>query len=98
MIATPLFTNLSTGWAGVAAAHNAVHRALVAAGGAPRITRAYAALDGELSLFTMQLRPVWTRDRLGPDHLELVAAIERDGPEVLRAHVDEALTALTTGP
>ncbi|UUY04398.1 GntR family transcriptional regulator [Svornostia abyssi] len=87
-----------TGWAGVAAAHNAVHRALVAAGGAPRITRAYAALDGELSLFTMQLRPVWTRDRLGPDHLELVAAIERDGPEVLRAHVDEALTALTTGP
>lgn len=87
-----------TGWADVAAAHNAVHRAIVAAGGAPRIARAYAALDGELALFTMQLRPVWTRDRLGPDHLALVAAIERDGPDVLRAHVDEALAALTPRP
>lgn len=84
-----------TGWADVAAAHNAVHRAIVAAGGAQRITRAYAALDGELALFTMQLRPVWTRDRLGPDHLALVGAIEQDGPDVLRGHIDEALTALT---
>lgn len=84
-----------TGWADVAAAHNAVHSAVVAAGGAPRITRAYAALDGELALFTMQLRPVWTRGRLGPDHLALVAAIEREGPGVLRRHMDEALDALT---
>lgn len=87
-----------TGWADVAAAHNAVHEALVAAGGAPRIARAYAALNGELALFTMQLRPVWTRGRLGPDHLALVADIERDGPAVLRRHMDEALTALTTQP
>lgn len=86
-----------TGWADVAAAHNAVHTALVAASGAPRIMRAYEALDGELALFTMQLRPVWTRDRLGPDHVALVAAIEQDGPDVLRDHIHEALTALTTG-
>ncbi len=86
-----------TGWADVAAAHNAVHGAMVAAAGAPRIARASEALDGELALFTMQLRPVWTRDRLGPDHIALVAAIEQDGPDVLRDHLDEALTALTTG-
>lgn len=82
-------------WADVAQAHNALHQAIVDAAGAPRITRAYAALTAELSLFTMQLKPVWTRERLGPDHLELVRALERDGPEVLRAHMEEALTALT---
>ncbi|MBJ7328438.1 MAG: GntR family transcriptional regulator [Solirubrobacteraceae bacterium] len=82
-------------WARVAEAHNDVHTAIVAAGGAPRIVRAYDALAAELALFTMQLRPVWTRDRLGPDHVALVRAIERDGPDVLRAHVQESLAALT---
>lgn len=86
------------GWADVAAAHNEVHREIVVAGGAPRITRAYDALAGEMALFTMQLRPVWTRDRLGPDHLALVAALEADGPDVLRAHVEESLTALSSTP
>jgi DNA-binding GntR family transcriptional regulator len=85
-------------WADVAAAHNGVHAALVAAADAPRIARAYGALEGELALFVTQLRPAWTRDRLGPDHLELLAALERDGPEVLRAHMQEALTALTGQP
>lgn len=85
-------------WAEVAAAHNALHQALVDAANAPRIARAYAQLTAELSLFTMQLKPVWTRERLGPDHLELVRALERDGPEVLRAHMEEALVALTRTP
>lgn len=85
-------------WADVAAAHNALHQALVDAAGAPRISRAYAALTAELSLFTTQLRPVWTRERLGPDHLRLVAALERDGPDVLREHMAEALMALTPRP
>lgn len=92
-----LAANRRTGWADVSAAHNDVHRAIVAAAEAPRIARAYDALSGELALFTMQLRPVWTRDRLGPDHLALIAALEADGPEVLRGHLDEALVALTSG-
>ncbi len=82
-------------WADVAAAHNAVHAALVDASAAPRIIRAYAALDAELRLFVTQLRPAWTRDRLGPDHLRLLAEIERDGPDVLREHMQEALRALS---
>jgi DNA-binding GntR family transcriptional regulator len=82
-------------WADVAAAHNAVHAELVAAADAPRIARAYAALDAELRLFVTQLRPAWTRDRLGPDHLRLLADIERDGPDVLREHMHEAMLALT---
>jgi DNA-binding GntR family transcriptional regulator len=81
-------------WADVAEAHNDVHRALVHAAGAPRISRAYDALETEMRLFVTQLRPAWTRERLGPDHLQLLAAIEHDGPDVLREHMAEAERAL----
>ena len=83
-----------TSWTELAAAHHRVHEALVDAAGAPRITRAYAALSTELDLFLSQLRPVWTRERLGPDHLALVRDLERDGPDVLREHMAQALRAL----
>lgn len=85
-----------TPWAQLADAHNAVHAAVVAASAAPRIVRAYDALSAELALFTLQLRPVWTRERLGSDHIALVGALEDEGPEVLRAHMHEALIALTS--
>jgi len=81
-------------WKDVAAAHSAVHEALVDASGAPRIVRAYAALSTEIDLFLSQLRPVWTRARLGPDHLALLDDLERDGPDVLREHMAQALRAL----
>jgi DNA-binding GntR family transcriptional regulator len=81
-------------WKDVAAAHHHVHEALVAAARAPRIERAYAALSTEMDLFLSQLRPVWTRARLGPDHLALVRDLERDGPDVLREHMALALRAL----
>jgi DNA-binding GntR family transcriptional regulator len=81
-------------WQEVAAAHHGVHEALVAAAHAPRIARAYAALSTELDLFLSQLRPVWTRERLGPDHLALVRDLEREGPDALREHMAAALRAL----
>ena len=84
-----------TAWADVAEAHNDVHRALVHAAGAPRIARAYDALEAEMRLFVTQLRPAWTRERLGPDHLQLLADIERAGPDVLREHMAEAERALS---
>jgi DNA-binding GntR family transcriptional regulator len=83
-----------TSWNDLSRAHEAVHRGLVAAAGAPRIERAYDALSTELALFLSQLRPVWTRERLGPDHLALVDGLERDGPDVLREHMAAALRAL----
>lgn len=83
-----------TPWKELAAAHHGVHEALVAAAHAPRIERAYAALSTELDLFLSQLRPVWTRRRLGPDHLALVRDLEADGPDVLREHMAQALRAL----
>lgn len=81
-------------WHEVAAAHHRVHEALVVAARAPRIERAYAALSTELDLFLSQLRPVWTRERLGPDHVALVNDLEREGPDALREHMAAALRAL----
>jgi len=83
-----------TQWNALATAHHRVHEALVGAAGASRIERAYAALSTEMDLFLSQLRPVWTRERLGPEHLALVRDIERDGPDVLREHMAQALRAL----
>jgi len=83
-----------TSWNELSRAHEAVHRGLVAAAGAPRIERAYAALSTELALFLSQLRPVWARERLGPDHLALVGDLERDGPDALREHMAAALRVL----
>jgi DNA-binding GntR family transcriptional regulator len=83
-----------TPWSELSRAHQAVHAGLIHAARAPRIERAYGALGAELSLFLSQLRPVWSRDRLGPDHLALVRDLERDGPDVLREHMTQALRAL----
>ena len=87
-----------TSWNELAAGHHRVHEAIVAGAGAPRIARAYAALSTELDLFLSQIRPVWTRERLGPDHLALVADLEREGPDVLREHMAQALQALHANP
>jgi DNA-binding GntR family transcriptional regulator len=83
-----------TPWSELAAAHHRVHESLVAAARAPRIERAYAALSTEMDLFLSQIRPVWTRERLGPEHVALVRDLERDGPDVLREHMAQALRAL----
>ena len=65
--------------------------------GAPRIERAYAALSTEIALFVSQLKPVWTKEQVGADHVALVRAIEREGPDVLREHMAQALRALRPG-
>jgi DNA-binding GntR family transcriptional regulator len=81
-------------WSEISRAHSGVHAGLVAAAQAPRIERAYAALSTELGLFVSQLKPVWTKEQVGADHVALVRAIEREGPDVLREHMAQALRAL----
>jgi DNA-binding GntR family transcriptional regulator len=81
-------------WSAVVEAHAAVHHALVAAAGSPRILRAYEALAGEMRLFVTQLKPRWTLERMAAHHARLLADLERDGPEPLRAHLAEGLASL----
>ena len=81
-------------WSAVVEAHDAVHHALVQAAGSPRILRAYEAIAGELRLFVIQLKPRWSLERMAEHHERLLADLERDGPEPLRAHLAEGLAGL----
>jgi DNA-binding GntR family transcriptional regulator len=82
-------------WSAVVAAHDAVHRALVDAAHSPRISRAYAALAGELHLFVVQLRPAWSLARMAEHHEQLLDGLEADGPPALRRHLrDGAQTVI----
>jgi DNA-binding GntR family transcriptional regulator len=84
-------------FAAVTEAHEALHHAIVAASDSPRIAAAHRGLGGEVRLFLAHLRPAWDMENLASQHAELVAAIERDGAEVLRAHIHESTEALIQG-
>jgi DNA-binding GntR family transcriptional regulator len=84
-------------WQTVADAHARLHHAIVAASESPRIVAAYEQLAAELTLFLVQLRPVWSLDRMRSHHEALVAGLERDGPPALRAHLQEGVDAVRSG-
>jgi DNA-binding GntR family transcriptional regulator len=77
-------------WSAVADAHAAVHSAMVEASRSERIVAAYHALDAEMRLFLVQLRPSWTYERMATDHEHLVDELEQRGPDALRDHLRES--------
>jgi DNA-binding GntR family transcriptional regulator len=81
-------------WSEVNDAHLALHAAIVAASGSPRIVAAHAALNGELLLFLLQLRPHLPLGELAADHVALIDGLERDGPPVLREHLRRSAETL----
>jgi DNA-binding GntR family transcriptional regulator len=82
-------------WSDVVAAHDRVHRAIVDAAQSPRLSRAYAALAGEMHLFVVQLKPSWTLSRMAEHHERLLDELEAEGPPALRRHLrDGARTVL----
>jgi DNA-binding GntR family transcriptional regulator len=92
-----------TPWAKVVEADLAVHRALVAAAGSPRLDRLYDPLAAEMRLCMAQLRPFYQSPReLAEEHEEVLRAIaSHDGDaaaEVMRRHLAMAVSDLTGGP
>ncbi|WP_354701150.1 hypothetical protein DSM112329_01457 [Paraconexibacter sp. AEG42_29] len=85
-------------WSTVVVAHNALHEAIVAASAVPRLVTAHAALSAELQLFLVQGRPHYTLRRLAADHVGLVVALERDGPDALDKHIRLSTEALLGTP
>jgi len=81
-------------WSDVSHAHAGLHGAIVEASQSPRIVAAHHALTGELLLFLLQLQPHVEAERLAADHAALVDALERDGAEVMRAHLRESAETL----
>jgi DNA-binding GntR family transcriptional regulator len=81
-------------WSAVNEAHAALHQAIVAASGSPRIVAAHSALSGEMRLFLLQLQPHLPLDRLAADHVALVEGLEEEGTSVLREHLRAAAEEL----
>jgi DNA-binding GntR family transcriptional regulator len=81
-------------WGTVVAAHEGVHESLVRAGDSPRIAGEYARLAGELRLFVVALRPLWTPATMAQHHRDLLAALEREGPAALRRHLADGETTV----
>jgi DNA-binding GntR family transcriptional regulator len=74
-------------WSAVSEAHNGVHLAIVRAAESERIARAYDGLSGEMRLYLMALRPIWTLERMAAHHERLIEDLERSGPSALREHL-----------
>lgn len=74
-------------WSEVNEAHAALHAAIVAAARSPRIAAAHAALNGEMQLFLLALRPHVEPRELAEDHAALVLGLELEGTDVLREHL-----------
>ena len=75
------------GWSDVVEAHAHVHTALVDSAESPRLAAAYQALDGEMRLFLMAMRPAWTLERMADHHDVLADDLVSRGETALRAHL-----------
>lgn len=75
-------------WPVVAAAHAAVHRAIVATAGSPRIQDAYARLDSEMLLLLVNLRPTYSAEEVVNDHRAYLHQVQADGEAAVRNHLD----------
>jgi DNA-binding GntR family transcriptional regulator len=84
-------------WRRVVDAHEEVHRALVDAAHSPRIAAVHRSLAGELRLFVVALRPVWSPDEMVTHHERLRQELQSEGPEALRRHLSEGEHAVTDG-
>jgi DNA-binding GntR family transcriptional regulator len=76
-------------WSQVVEAHAHVHTALVDSAESARLAAAYAALDGEMRLFLMAMRPAWTLERMADHHDALAEALVAEGETALRRHLDD---------
>lgn len=74
-------------WPRTTRAHAAVHRALVAAAASERITQVYTQLDAEVLLLLTHLRPHYAPGAFTQEHRRYLAAVQSDGPDVVRAHL-----------
>ncbi|MEW9534389.1 GntR family transcriptional regulator [Microbispora sp. NPDC049125] len=79
-------------WAAVVAGHMALHEALVAAVGSPRLVRLYGSLAAETRLGLVGLRHAYAeRHELAAEHRELLRVIAEGTPEAARRAVRDHL-------
>jgi len=74
-------------WPAVERAHAAVHLAVVAAAGSPRLTEAYASLGAEVALLLLHARAQYDLPALVAEHTAYLADVQERGPVAVRAHL-----------
>lgn len=84
----------SADWLEAERVHADFHRALVAASESPRIIEAHAALGSELLLFLLHVRPHYTIESLVVEHRDLLDAVQSEGPEAVREHLEHSTRLL----
>ncbi|WCB96796.1 HTH-type transcriptional repressor GlaR [Baekduia alba] len=84
-------------WPTVSRAHADLHTAIVRGARSPRIEAVHDQLTAQTRLFLLLVRPHYTFARLAEEHLELLADLERHGPDVLRRHLRGSAGALVDG-
>jgi DNA-binding GntR family transcriptional regulator len=82
-------------WRRVVDAHEDVHRALVDAACSSRISAVHQSLAGELRLFVVALRPVWSPEEMVAHHEALRRDLRTEGPEAVRRHLSEGEHAVS---
>jgi DNA-binding GntR family transcriptional regulator len=78
----------------ISAGHNAYHDVIASAAGNGRLRAAHQALAGELRLFMLHLKPVWTREELAAHHEALPGEIAREGEAAVRRHLEDGRRAV----
>jgi DNA-binding GntR family transcriptional regulator len=76
-------------WHDVTAAHRAVHHAIVAAAGNPRLLAAYSACEDELQFLLAFLRPEFAAGRLATLHRDLLRRLADDVESAQAALADD---------
>jgi DNA-binding GntR family transcriptional regulator len=81
-------------WKRITEAHNRVHETIAASAGNARMHAAHEALAGELRLFMLHLKPVWTREEIARHHEELPGEIRELGETAVRRHLEAGQRAV----
>ncbi len=81
----------------VLAEHAALHHALVAAAGSPRLTETSAGLDAEVRLFTAHLHLHEAPADLAEQHRAYLADVRRRGPAAVHDHLAASERTLLSG-
>jgi DNA-binding GntR family transcriptional regulator len=84
-------------WPTVSRVHADLHTAIVRAARSPRIEAVHDQLTAQTRLFLLLVRPHYTFERLAQEHAQLLADLERHGPDVLRQHLRASAGALVDG-
>ena len=81
-------------WSAVVDAHDRVHGAIVAAARQPADRARVRRARGGDAAVRHPARPRWSLERMAEHHERLLADLEREGPEPLRAHLAEGRASI----